>query len=578
MIPPSDSVSKDSLSAGLPSHYQRPDLKLILEQIRRARLRVRLAMSAPSACRASQELMACWQDYVHGKTLASLLHEQKSSDPQRALELAFYLHADGLVKASLAQAFKAIQDCRFREDILPLIRPFHLETALFWAELSSERIQPECEAEATKIRELSDWLAQSRIFCLGQRWPVAALPALLESPQRSIRRATFRGIQDFIRTHEDWLNLQIGDLLDLRSQMVRKLRLSRPFELTRHLAGLSGVTEDQFLLFKNHVQHYFVPMGQEIRRLQRKRLSLELLSEHDLFCFLPDGHPVPTISREIQFQAITRVLTHLLQQDPDSLALDGPCLERPVTDFQLGPDMYGETTACLLSPHGPVYWRLPHHGTMTDIGHHLYAFGPLLASLADQAIARETGSDAAPVLPDVARSTLQAYLTELVAQPNLGELIQEKELHHLLRLTQLAETLVFLTLMADFSLQIHQENLKDPHERSRLWLELEQLYLPDLTHEDWPYLAAGGLQHLAHEAWLKPGYSMARALGLFAALAIWQKNRRYPDQLCQDWTRMIGLGNGLPFDQLLVRFTPSMPWDEAAFKRVAFAVSAELSL
>jgi len=59
-------------------------------------------------------------------------------------------------------------------------------------------------------------------FCLGQRWPLAALPALLESPQRSIRRAAVRGIQDFILTHEDWLNLQIGDLLDLRSQMAKK--------------------------------------------------------------------------------------------------------------------------------------------------------------------------------------------------------------------------------------------------------------------------------------------------------------------------------------------------------------------
>jgi len=178
MSPPPVSIHKE----GLVNHYQRPDIKAILEQIRRARLRVRLAMNAASAGQASQELMACWQAYVHGKTMACLIHEQKSSDPQGSSELEFYLHEDGPIKASLAQAFKAIADCRFREEILPQIRPFHLESALFWSELSSERIQSECEAEAAKVRAISDWLAQSRIFCLGQRWPLAALPAFAGVP------------------------------------------------------------------------------------------------------------------------------------------------------------------------------------------------------------------------------------------------------------------------------------------------------------------------------------------------------------------------------------------------------------
>jgi len=97
MSPPPVSIHKE----GLVNHYQRPDIKAILEQIRRARLRVRLAMNAASAGQASQELMACWQAYVHGKTMACLIHEQKSSDPQGSSELEFYLHEDGPIKRQL---------------------------------------------------------------------------------------------------------------------------------------------------------------------------------------------------------------------------------------------------------------------------------------------------------------------------------------------------------------------------------------------------------------------------------------------------------------------------------------------
>ncbi len=577
MTSPHVPASPGGQPQGLARYYQRPDLKVTLEQIRRARLRLRLAMSAVSARKASQELIACWQSYQYNRTLARLLHEQKSSDPNRISELAFFEMADGPVHSSLALAFKALMDCRFRDDILPLIQPFHLESALDWSELASERIQAESEAEAVKIREISDWMAQSRIFCLGQRWPVAALPALLESPQRSIRRATFRGILDFVRTHEEWLDRQISALIELRVLMAKKLHLSGPFERIRHQTGLSGVTEDHFLAFTRLIQHFFVPMGVEIRSLQRKRLNLETLSEQDWLCFLPDGHPVPTSSRDAQFQTIAKILKNQLKDHTDTLG-DLACLDQPLADFQLGPDMSGEVTAWLLRPEGPVYWRLPHHGTMTDISHHLQAFGPLLAALADQGMAQRAGSMAAPVLPDLARATLQASLTELAALPSLQELIQENELYGLLRLTQMTETLVILTLVADFSYRIHQENLIDPAERNRLWLELEQQYLPDLDHVDWPYLAQGGLQHLALDAWLKPGHSLARALGLFAALCIWQKNRKFPGQLGQDWSHLMAKGNSLPFDQLLLSFNFPLPWDETAFKRLAFAISAELSL
>jgi oligoendopeptidase F len=135
-----------------------------------------------------------------------------------------------------------------------------------------------------------------------------------------------------------------------------------------------------------------------------------------------------------------------------------------------------------------------------------------------------------------------------------------------------------MTLQADYSIQIHQNQIQDSGQRSQLWLDLEQIYLPDMKHDEWPFLADGGLQHLAWEAWLKPGYAFARALGMFAALSIWQKNRQSPDRLIKDWSRLILQGNQLSFESLLETLSIPLPWEEASFKRLAYAISAELSL
>lgn len=571
-------AGRDGQLASLAGDYQRPDLKITLEQIRRARLRLRLAMSAQSAAHAVEELLSCWQNYAQSRNLAGLIHEQKASNTNFTQEMLFFAASDGPVQLSLAQALKAIDDCRFRDEVLAKGPPFDLAAARAWADLANERVQSECELEITQVLEIKDWLAQSRVFCLGQRWPVAALPALLESPQRSIRRATCRGILDFIKNHEDWLNRQAQDLLDIRSQIVKKLHLANFNTYANLRTGLACASDDRFSSFKQYVQHYFVPIGVEIRRLQRKRLNLEHLSEHDWLCLLPDGHPVPAISRDTQLTAITASLTGLLQRHAPELAIDFSVLERPRLDFQLGPDMYGASRASLLGPKGPVYWRLPHHGTMMDISHHLHAYGPLLATLADQAAALQAGWTRAPELPDLARTTLQACLTEQVAQPLLSDLILENDLFSLLRLTQKAEALVFLTMQADYSQRLHQDPLLDPAQRQALWLLLEQTYLPDLVHGEWPYLSDGGLAHLALVAWLEPGQTLAQAWGLFAALAIWQQNRTQPEKLSQIWARLISQGQHLTFGQLLENFQIPAPWDEDSFKRLAFAVSAELSL
>ena len=115
-------AGRDGQLASLAGDYQRPDLKITLEQIRRARLRLRLAMSAQSAAHAVEELLSCWQNYAQSRNLAGLIHEvMKDPDTQRKFAtakmepvVATMAQTEAMLKAYRAQWAPVVQRSGFK--------------------------------------------------------------------------------------------------------------------------------------------------------------------------------------------------------------------------------------------------------------------------------------------------------------------------------------------------------------------------------------------------------------------------------------------------------------------------------
>ena len=572
----------DGVFAVMPSleDYQRPDLKVILEQLRRSRLRLRLAMSSDSAYRALNEFLAYWTSYQQTQDIAMLRHEQNTADPVFLAEAEFFAAAAGPVAISLTGVFQALLACRFRDDLVTRFDPDLLMVAPRLTDQVTERLREDLAAENLSTLQLHDWIAQARFFCLGQTWSLFALPSLLESPQRSIRRAALNGLDNFLQTHATRMDQFIDQSISLRQQIARKQRQETIRVRALGQAGLEGLTEETHQKFRNLVIQYFVPMSIEIRRLQRKRFGYDSLQDYDVNCLLPQGHPVPVFRRESLLTSAGALLEQLAGRDKANEKPENfhQLFSPQVADFMLKPDMYGEDLALHLHNSGETYWRLVQHGTMADIPRLFRQAGQLLGSL-DWPVADTPGSTLAhPRLNDLARSSWQGYLTELATFGRLGMIIDDQELYTLLRLTQLIETVVWKALLDDFTMQVFDQSIADPESRGNLWLSLEKIYCPDIAHDHMPFLAKGGLMYLAAENFDKPFKALAENFGLVSALALWSQHQKSPARLETAWRKLVIQENRKPYFQLLADLGQLPPWDENLFKQLAYKASAALNL
>ncbi len=560
--------------------YQRPDLKLILEQLRRSRLRLRLAMSIDSARRALEEFLVNWSAYQQAHDIAMLFHEQNTADSVFLAEAEFFAAAEGSVLISLTGVFQALNACRFRDDLIACFDPDLLMVAPRLMDQISERLRDDLFAENMLTLQLRDWIAQARFFCLGQTWSLFALPSLLESPQRSIRRAAMHGLDDFLQTHAGFLDQLIGQTISLRQQIAHKQRQESIHLRACRQVGLDGMLIDNRQQFKNLVVQYFVPMAIEIRRLQRKRFGYDLIQDYDVNCFLPQGHPVPAFHRESLLTTAGALLGQMNGTgDPKRESVDFRSLFSPLAaDFILKPDMYGEDLAIHLNDSGETYWRLIQHGTMADIAHLFRMAGQLLGSMDWPAPEATNTPVCHPRLRDLARTSWQGYLTEFATIGRIGTIINDQELYSLLRLTQMVETIVWKTMIDDFTCQVFDQSITDPDNRYNLWLSLERVYCPDILHDNMPFLAKGGLMYLATENINKPYTALADAFGLISALAVWSRNQKTQNRLDNLWRKVVIQDNRKPYFQLLKDLDQLPPWDENLFKQLAYKVSAALNL
>ncbi len=297
--------------------YQRPDLKAIQDQLRRDRLRIRLALTADSAAKALTDVIEIWKNHCELKEKVRLLHKRQPSDAFWTEEQEWLIRVDTGIQISLMSIDQTIQNSRHLAElterfslIFPIVSP---QTAA----LFSERLREDLTIEQITGSRTWDMFLNSRVYCIGQTWSLMGLRDLLTSPQRSIRRAALRGLNDWINLQGEQLDQYFSDLLKKRQFIIQKARLSEGWpEIS--LQGQIPLTADVRQNWQKLVLTYLVPMSCEIRRLQRRRLNLEFLQDYDLLCFLQNGMPpdrVPVSAQHIETSLFVPLNYHSVSHD-----------------------------------------------------------------------------------------------------------------------------------------------------------------------------------------------------------------------------------------------------------------------
>ena len=558
------------LFASLP--YQRADLKSIDEQLRRARLRIRLAMKPESAIRAVADAQKALIDYEQASVLAQIRHDMQTADAFYLQEIDFYNQANPQI-AQMKQAFyHAMRVSRYHHEIKEAYGEHIFRKSTFMEETIQPIVLQDIARENKLVSQYEQLMSEACVSLGGRTYSFEQLAPLLQSSDRLTRQTAWQARTDWLTKHHERLDETYDQLVRLRTRLSQKLHFENFVPVGYKRMERFDYHVSEVTVVRELVKRYIVPLTHEIRRLQKKRLGLDPMFAYDLPCLFPAGNPRTVCDPSEVPQLMANVMADISGERPSVLA---QMINSGYVDDQARPGK-GQGAYCqFLHEPGLPFILQNAAGTADDVfvlaheAGHAYAAA---ASLPQMKIldCHQPSLDVCEI-----HSTAMEYLIYPYLERFFGQMAEQVSLMHM------TKALLFLPygcMVDEYQESVYQQPDMTPDQRHALWRELERVYQPDNLYDQDPFFNKGGAWQLKGHIYSDPFYYIDYVLAQLVALDIWQKSTldhgeafRYYNELCQ-----LG-GNATFSESLKIAGLPS-PFNPDMIKRLAYTVCDYLSL
>jgi len=553
--------------------YQRPDLEQVENQLRRARLHLRLAMSASSALSAVRDMEQVTRQYRLAEALAKVgcLHGGSTGmEPDQ--ELDFFTKSEGRYLHHLQQFYAALASSRYRGELERQIGRLTFETAGRFRYCFQPEAAQELEKERQLVAEYRQFVDGLRVRLDGQELTVGQARLAMRSPDRAMRRQAALALDDSLSAYAGDLDEHCENLVKCRQQIASRMGLAS-------FADLAARRQDERLQDRAAIEQvreaivrYLVPAAREARRLQKRRLNVALLTWYDLNCHFPDADPQLLSGLPGCLEAAGHALGRLSGERLSLLDTLSSAGYLAVT--KENGQLEQATVVDLPAPALP-FVHVRSAGSTRDLFQALAAVGQAYGAVRG----RDDDSPDPIVPPDGLLRQIQGQAFTYLLVPQLADVIgpgydDAMALHLTEQLLQLPHAF----LLDDFAAKLYQKPAMSADERCALYLSLEKRYLPDLDYEQMPALTSGRAWQLESALWTDPFAAITPGLAALTSLDFLGQIRRNPSSAWRRFEKLCAQGEKTPAASLLEETGFASPIDPDTVKKAVYVLCDSLSL
>ena len=552
--------------------YQRIDLDHLAEQLRRSRLRIRLAMKPDSAASAIRDAHKALLDYAAQSVLARIRYDLNTEDAFYADEVDFYDQAEAQV-AQMKQAFyQAMTASRFRGELQALFGLRVFERAEFLQEIIQPIVVQDIARENKLISQHRKLIAGAQIDLYGHSYNLAQLEPLLQLSDRSSRMAVWQAKAGWFEQNSEKLNEFFDQLIRRRTSLSQKLGFAGFTDVACRRMQRYDYGQSEIESVRDSIKRYIVPLTREIRRLQRKRLGLDILYDYDMACLFPQGEPQMLCTPAEMPGLAAQVLADLTGQRPSFLT---EIIDSGYIDWKSKPHKVPAAYCSMLYRPGVPFIFINGSGSAADLFSLMHQAGHAYASLRSLPDMELIDCHRPPPAACEIQSTSMEYLTYPYLERFFGPAAEQVSLMHM---TQTLLSLPVGCMLDEFQHLIYTQPEMSPEQRQTAWLGLEQIWLPDQDHHEIEFYKNGsGWQEFTH-LFDQPFYAIDFVLAQLTALDIWKMSRIDLPEAFHRYDRFCKLGGKYHFNDLLTKAGFASPFETDTIKRLAYAACDYLSL
>lgn len=403
--------------------------------------------------------------------------------------------------------------------------------------------------------------ASAKIMFEGEERNLAELDPFIQSKDREMRKKAYEASTNFYVENEKGFDEIYDKLVKVRDRIAKKLGYNNYVELGYIRMMRSDYDSTMVANYRNQVLDYIVPVAEELKKRQAKRLGLQSLKYYDEPLKFLSGNAVPKGDSDWILNNGRQMYKELA---PETNEFFNFMVEGELMDLVSKKGKAGGGYCTFIGKYKAPFIFSNFNGTSGDVDVLTHEAGH-----AFQVYSSRNLEVPEYEFPTYEAAEIHSMSMEFITWPWMKLFFKEDELKY--KFTHLASALTFIpygVTVDEFQHFVYENPTATPEERKKAWREIEAKYLPSKDYEDSEFLNNGGYWFRQGHIFESPFYYIDYTLAQVCALQFWVKFNENKELAWEDYLRLCKVGGSKSFLELTKYASLNNPFEDGCIESV----------
>lgn len=541
--------------------YKRPDIGKIKEEITSLIDEFERADSSNEQNEIIGKINSIREEVESMENLVYIRHSINTLDEYYKKEQEFLDENMPIYESLVSKYMKALVNSKFRDDLKEKWGSHLFNLSEVKLKTFSDEIIEDLVNENKLVSEYDRLVASAKINFEGEERNLAQMQPFMQSRNRDMRKRAYEAYIGFFEENEDKFDTIYDKLVKLRDSIAKKLGFKNFVELGYARMGRTDYDAEMVANYRKQVFEDLVPVVEELKDRQRKRLGLDELKYYDEPLEFLSGNAIPKGSPEWILENGKKMYNELSKETAEFFNF---MVERELMDLVSKKGKMSGGYCTIISKYKSPFIFSNFNGTSGDVdvltheaGH---AFQFYLSSSFE--------------IPEYHSPTLEAceihsMSMEFITWPWMELFFKEDvEKYKFSHLSGAVNFIPYGVTVDEFQHFVYENPEATKEERKTKWREIEKKYLPFRDYEDNDFLNRGGYWFRQGHIFQVPFYYIDYTLAQVCAFQFWIKSMDGNDEFWKDYLRLCRAGGSDSFLNLVSLAKLRNPFEDGTIREV----------
>lgn len=465
--------------------------------------------------------------------------------------------------------YKALLNSEFREELKARVKPQLFTLAEMEIKTFSDEVVPLMQEENKLASEYSKLISSAKIEYDGKILNLSQMQPYMESMYRSVRKEAYEKWSSFFKENEEKFDSIYDKLVKTRNEIAVKLGFKNYVELGYLRMCRSDYNKDDVKNFREHVLKYIVPLSNDLRDKQAKRIKADDFKYYDIPLNFMTGNPAPKGDKPWIMEKTKKMYEEL---SPETGEFINIMLERDLFDLETKPNKQAGGYCTFLHKYKSPFIFANFNGTQDDVTVVTHEAGHAFQTYQSRNLDSPEYS-----FPTYEACEIHSMGMEFITWPWM-ELFFENDTKKF-KYFHLADSLNFIpygVTVDEFQHIVYENPDMTPDERKAAWRKTEMKYTPYKDYEGNDFLDKGTYWFKQGHIFSSPFYYIDYTLAQICAYQYWIKFNEDREKAWEDYNNICKVGGSQSFLEIVTTGNLKSPFEENTIKTVSSNIKSYL--